>query len=58
MTDVDFLTFANEEKRNSFSASFGVSRLPDNLKEFYTGRLEKIKNISVREEAGKKLLKN
>lgn len=56
MTDVDFLTFANEEKRNSFSASFGVSRLPDNLKEFYTERLEKIKNISVREKEGKNIV--
>lgn len=56
MSDVDFLMFASEEKRNSFSASFGISNLPNDLKKFYKERLAKLKNISVREDAGKKIV--
>lgn len=56
MSDVDFLMFASEEKRNSFSASFGISNLPNDLKNFYKERLAKLKNISVREDAGKKIV--
>ena len=56
MSDIDFLTFAPKEKRNSFSASFGISEIPLEMKEYYKERLEGINNISVREEAGKKIV--
>lgn len=56
MSDIDFLTFAPKEKRNSFSASFGISEISLEMKEYYKERLEGINNISVREEAGKKIV--
>lgn len=57
MSDIDFLTLANENKRCSFSASFGISEIPENLKEFYKDRLSKIKYLSVREDSGKEIIK-
>ena len=58
MSDIDFLTFAPKEKRNSFSASFGISEIPLEMKEYYKQRLEGLNNISVREEAGKKIVED
>lgn len=56
MSDVDFLTFADKEKRISMSASFGISSIPDDLKEYYRKRLQEFKRISVREENGKEIV--
>ena len=56
MTDIDFLTFANKEKRNAFSASFGINQIPDDMKEFYKVRLNELNKISVREESGRKMV--
>lgn len=56
MSDVDFLTFADKEKRISMSASFGISTIPDNLKEYYREKLKEFKRISVREEKGKEMV--
>lgn len=56
MSDIDFLTFADKNKRNSISASFGISKIPDNLKNFYKKNLNELSNISVREDAGKKIV--
>lgn len=53
----DFLTFAPREKRNSFSASFGVSEIPENMKEFYKENLNNLNHISVREDRGKEIIK-
>ena len=39
MSDIDFLTFADINKRNSISASFGISLIPDNLKDYYKRRI-------------------
>lgn len=58
MSDIDFLTFADNKKRISFSASFGVEKLPDNLEIFYKERLQNFKSISVREDAGKEIVKS
>lgn len=55
-TDIDFLTFAEEKKRISFVASFGVNNIPDNLKEYYIDRLSKFNHISVREHEGAKIV--
>ena len=55
-SEVDFLTFADKEKRISFSASFGISDIPDDMKEYYKIRLENMKKISVREERGKEII--
>lgn len=56
-SNIDFLEFADEEKRNSISASFGVSTIPQSKQEYYKNMLMKIKNISVREERGKEIIK-
>ena len=56
MSNIDFLTFAPKEKRNSFSASFGISEIPENLKEFYRNNLIQLNNISVREDRGKEIV--
>lgn len=58
MTDVDLLKFASNEKKNSFSASLAVDEISDiektkKLKE----NLITFKNISVREDRGKEIIK-
>lgn len=57
MSDIDFLTFASKEKRNSFSASFGINKIPEEMKEYYKDKLNNMKNISVREDSGKEIIK-
>lgn len=58
MSDIDFLIFAPKEKRNSFSASFGINEVPEDMKEYYKNNLLGLNNISVREEAGKKIIED
>ena len=58
MTDIDFLTFAPKEKRNSFSASFGINEVPKDMVEYYKKNLLGLNNISVREDAGKKIIQD
>lgn len=41
----------------SYAASIGLNKIPDNLKDDYLNLLSRLSNISVREESGKKLLK-
>lgn len=54
---IDFLTFAPKEKRVAFSASFGVSQLSDVFIDQYKKWLKDMPHISVREDAGAKLIK-
>lgn len=56
MSDIDFLTFAEKEPKISFSASFGVNELPDDIKEYVKEEIKTFKKISVREDAGKTIL--
>lgn len=54
-----FGSFAPKHKKFSFSASFGVDYLPEEESEsykIYEKYLKELKAISVREEAGKKLV--
>lgn len=51
-----FLRFSDDEKKVAISASFGVDKLPDKWKETYKIGLEKFKYISVRENAGQKII--
>lgn len=55
---VDFLQFAPAEKRIAFSPSFGVSEIPERTKKKYSKWLTEIKALSVREEAGAKIIKD
>lgn len=56
LSDVDFLCFADPKKRIAFSASFGISEIPENLKDYCKKNLLKMKYISVREEKGKEII--
>ena len=55
--EVFLLTFTESEKKVCFSPSFGVEKLPSEWKEYFKKYLSDIKNISVREEAGAKIVK-
>ena len=55
-SDADFLTFASDNKKIALSASFGISELPKVVVKDYKEKLNKFKKISVREEAGKKII--
>ena len=52
-----FLQFAAPEKRASLSASFGVEEIPDEWKQRYQEGLSGMKHISVREDAGARIVK-
>ncbi|MDC7288805.1 polysaccharide pyruvyl transferase family protein [Blautia schinkii] len=55
--DFMFATFAEKEKRIAYAASFGVSEIPEEKKNQYIKYLSEMKVISVREEAGAKIVK-
>lgn len=46
----------NKEKNISYAASFGISQLPDEVKNKYKESLNNFKFISLREEEGKKIV--
>jgi hypothetical protein len=51
-SSIDFLTFASEEKRIAYAASFGISLIPERFTKDYKNWLSKFAFISVREESG------
>ena len=55
---IDFLTFVPKEKRIAYSASFGMTNLPDEYISNYSRWLSEMPHISVREEAGAKIVKD
>lgn len=56
LREFDLITFTKSENKISFSASFGISELPEECKEKTKKALMDFKAISVREEAGKKIV--
>lgn len=52
-----FLTFANDEQKYSYAASFAVPTLPEEQIEEYKKRLSGFQTFSVREPSGEKLVK-
>lgn len=58
MNYIDLLQFADNEQKIAFSASFGVNELPESLKEYTAKNLKTFKAISVREDAGKKIVED
>lgn len=57
LTDIELLNFTSKNKV-AFSASFGISNLPDEFKNSVKNSLNKFKLISVREDAGKKIIED
>jgi hypothetical protein len=58
--DVDsryFLPFASFDKRYSYAAGFGEGFFSDNNRNWIAGQLKQFKQISVREEAGRAIVK-
>lgn len=56
LRDIDLLNFAKPEQKIAFSASFGISELPEKYKQKTTEALKTFKAISVREDSGKKIV--
>ncbi|QXE01061.1 polysaccharide pyruvyl transferase family protein [Terribacillus sp. DMT04] len=56
-SSIDFLTFAPAQKRVSYAASFGISNIPVEYSGLYTKWLADFSALSVREEAGAKIIK-
>ncbi|MEC6747678.1 polysaccharide pyruvyl transferase family protein [Marinilactibacillus sp. XAAS-LB27] len=54
---IDFLTFASKEKRIALSPSFGISTIPSEYRNKYSKMIEEMAHLSVREEAGAKIIK-
>lgn len=52
------LTFAPDDKKICFSPSFGVSNLPSNWIPWFKQQLSSFPKLSVREEAGAKIIKD
>lgn len=55
-SSIDFLTFAPSKKRIALSPSFGISEIPEQYTNIYAEWLRDIKYLSVREEAGAKII--
>jgi|SRR5690625_2112513 len=55
---IDFLTFAPQEKRVSYAASFGVSEIPEEYQKDYKTWLSEMAHLSVREDTGKSIIKD
>jgi len=55
---IDLLGFAEAKKRISFSASFGISELPEEHHAIAKKELSKFKAISVREDSAKTIIEN
>lgn len=51
-----FLTFADKQKRNSLSASFGIEEIDEKWSQQYCTWLNDFKNLSVREKSGADLI--
>lgn len=54
---VDFLAFADNEQKIAYAASFGVSQLPEQVKEQYAQYLNGFQHVSFREKAGQEIYK-
>ena len=52
----DYLMFAPSEKTFSYAASFGIDQIPEEYRQTVAEGLKHMGNISVREDAGKKIV--
>ena len=58
LTSFDLLEFADDTKKVAFAASFGTSKLDEQFTKKVSKSLKKFKNLSVREDAGKRIVEN
>lgn len=52
-----FLKFAEDHKKAAIAGSFGVETIPDEWKQIYVDGLSSFAHLSVREEAGQRIIK-
>lgn len=57
LSKIDLLSFAEPNKRLSYAASFGLEKIDKKYYKTLTEELPKFKAISVREDAGKRIIK-
>lgn len=57
-SSIDFLTFAEKNKRVAYAPSFGISEIPSEFKENYKEWLLEIASLSIREERGAEIIKD
>lgn len=53
-----FVSFAPGEKKFSYAASFGISEIPDQYKDYYREKLNSFARISVREAQGVEIVRS
>jgi hypothetical protein len=58
VSEIYFLTFAPRKKRIAYAPSFGVSVVPEDIKEKYKEWIKDIEYLSVREKDGAKIIKD
>lgn len=58
MSQIEFLNFADRDKTIAYAPSFGISMIPKIMEDTYISGLNHIKHLSVREDAGAKIIKN
>ena len=51
-----FLCFAEDNQKNSYAASFGLSSIKNDLKMVYKQKLQTFKSLSVRENSGERII--
>lgn len=56
LSDIDLLAFADNDKRISYAASFGVNKVSKEYENKIKKEIPKFKKISVREEEGKHII--
>lgn len=56
-SEIDFLTFAPQNKRIAYSPSFGISSIPEEYKEDFKRWINEMSFLSVREDAGARIIK-
>lgn len=56
-SEIDFLTFAPQNKRIAYSPSFGISSVPEEYKEDFKRWINEMSFLSVREDAGVRIIK-
>ncbi|SFF09044.1 polysaccharide pyruvyl transferase family protein [Trichococcus pasteurii] len=55
---IDFLTFAPKNKRIAYAPSFGISEIPESYREKYRKWILEFEHLSVREDAGAKIIED
>ena len=55
-TELYFLRFAPKEKRYAYAPSFGVEKIPDEMKDIYSKYILDFQKLSVREYAGRSII--